>query len=108
MFEFCAAESCMPFHAEALKDRSLIPPVSVTMHACVLLPAFGAELAPVFDGALPRPAAANTRPLTAMTPSNFIPPAGRKMISFPLQRRRITAAPTPGAYAVPGHIHATV
>src|SRR5215813_12959799 len=84
MFEFCAAASCMPFHAEALKERSLIPPVSVTMHACVLLPAFGAALAPVLDGALPQPAAARTSPPIAMTPSNFIPPAGRKMISFPL------------------------
>src|SRR5215469_192573 len=82
MFEFCAAASCIPFHAEALKERALMPPVSVTMHACVDFPAFGAGLAPPLDGALPQPAAANTRPPIAMTPTSFIPPAGRKMLSF--------------------------
>src|SRR5580704_16569903 len=50
MFELAAAAACMPAHDEALNDRSLIPPVSVTMQPRILDPvAAGAELVDVLD-----------------------------------------------------------
>src|SRR5689334_15926722 len=82
MFAFCACASCMPFHADALKDRSLMPPVSVTMHACIALPALAVGVAPPVVGALPQLADASTRPPSATAPTILIPPERRKMISF--------------------------
>src|ERR1700759_1445236 len=38
MLGSAAAAACMPAHEEALNDRSLIPPVSVTMQPRVLAP----------------------------------------------------------------------
>jgi hypothetical protein len=50
MLEFAAAAACMPAHDEALNDRSLIPPVSVTMQPRVLAPVpAAAELVAVLD-----------------------------------------------------------
>jgi hypothetical protein len=43
-----AAAACMPAHDEALNDRSLIPPVSVTMQPRNLAP-LAAELVAVLD-----------------------------------------------------------
>ena len=48
MFGLAAAAACMPAHDEALNERSLIPPVSVTMQPRILDPvAAGAELVEV-------------------------------------------------------------
>src|SRR5579872_1218270 len=48
MFGLAAAAACMPAHDEALNERSLIPPVSVTMQPRTLGPvAAGAELVEV-------------------------------------------------------------
>src|SRR5580700_4961562 len=50
MLGFAAAAACMPAHDEALNDRSLIPPVSVTMQPRVLAPVpAAAELVAVLD-----------------------------------------------------------
>src|SRR5262249_52951504 len=84
MFGFCAFAACIPAHAEALKDRSLMPPVSVTMQACVCLPAGLAALpAPLFAGGLPHAATASTRPPTTSAPYNLIPRAWRKTDLLP-------------------------
>src|SRR5580700_6078010 len=54
MFGLAAAAACMPAHDEALNDRSLIPPVSVTMQPRTLdpVPAAAAELVDVLAGLL--------------------------------------------------------
>jgi hypothetical protein len=44
MLLFAAAAACMPAHDEALNDRSLMPPVSVTMQPRVLVPVAAAPL----------------------------------------------------------------
>ena len=49
MLGLAAAAACMPAHDEALNDRSLIPPVSVTMQPRVLAPVPAAELVAVLD-----------------------------------------------------------
>src|SRR5262245_3992808 len=105
MFAFWSCAASMPFHAEALKDRSLIPPVSVTMHACIALPAPAVGVAPPFDGALPQLAEASTSPPSATAPTILIPPERRKMISFHVVSPD-HGGPTPGAYAVPGPFQA--
>src|SRR5438552_17051822 len=87
MLLFAWPAACRPAHAEALKDRSLRPPVSVTMQACTLVPlALAAGLAPpelFFAGGLPQAAAARTRPRTASPPTSLIPRACPRPISPP-------------------------
>ena len=48
MLGLAAAAACMPAHDEALNDRSLIPPVSVTMQPRILAPV-AAELVAELD-----------------------------------------------------------
>src|SRR6516162_11667023 len=50
MFGLAAEAACMPAHDEALNDRSLIPPVSVTMQPRVLAPVPAAVLVAVLVG----------------------------------------------------------
>src|SRR2546428_5829004 len=103
MFEFCVCAACIPAHAAALKDRSLMPPVSVTMQACAALPPVPADpLAPVFllAGGLPQPAAASTKPPTARAPTNLIPRTGRKTTSFSAAPHH-RGIPTPGSVRLP-------
>jgi hypothetical protein len=69
----------MPAHAEALNDRSSMPPVSVTMHAEkfeapvpalaeLLLSLFGFEPQPATTTARPATPAANRIPLATLPP----------------------------------------
>ncbi|BFU42285.1 hypothetical protein KRMM14A1004_05220 [Krasilnikovia sp. MM14-A1004] len=80
LLAFCAA-ACMPAQAEALNDRSSIPPVSVTMQAwydaAVLEPPLG-----LLSGALPQAAAASVSPPAARTATIRFPRTGRKTLSF--------------------------
>src|SRR5438067_6892225 len=100
MLAFCFWAACMPAQAAALNDRSLIPPMSVTMQACAALPppALAPALAPppLLAGGLPQAAAASTRPPTTRTLSSRIPRTGRKTISLP-HHTRIVAVPTAGS-----------
>src|SRR5580692_5414464 len=50
MLGSAAAAACMPAHDEALNDRSLMPPVSVTMQPRNLAPPTAAELVDVVAG----------------------------------------------------------
>src|SRR5215470_12504614 len=57
MFDLVAAAACMPCHEDWLNDLSLMPPVSVTMHALnAVVPAPEPELGVVVVG-LAHPAA---------------------------------------------------
>src|SRR5262245_9931634 len=84
MLGFCAFAACRPAQAEALKDRSLMPPVSVTMQAWTCLPVGLAPLPALLSaGGLPHAAAASTRPPTTSAPYNLIPRAWRKTDLLP-------------------------
>src|SRR2546421_4604781 len=99
MLLFFALAACMPAHAAALNDRSLMPPMSVTMQACAALPpALAPLLAPLLlAGGFPQAAAASTRPPTARTPTSRIPRTGRKTISLPCPHRIVAVVPTAGS-----------
>src|SRR3954464_6600215 len=73
----------MPAQADALKDRSSMPPVSVTMHALYA----AAALPPLLPlgvslGASPHAAAAGGSPPAARTATIRFPVTGRKTPSF--------------------------
>src|SRR3954451_19328982 len=73
----------MPAQADALKDRSSMPPVSVTMHALYA----AAALPPLLPlgvslGASPHAAAASVSPPAARTATIRFPVTGRKTPSF--------------------------
>src|SRR2546421_2102987 len=103
MLLFFALAACMPAHAAALNDRSLMPPMSVTMQACAALPpALAPPLAPLLlAGGLPQAAAASTRPPTARTPTSRMPRTGRKTISLRCRTTSLRWSQLPGAYARP-------
>jgi hypothetical protein len=86
MFEFALFAACKPAHAAALNDLSSMPPVSVTMHAEIFLPAAAdpEEFGEDFDGALPHAATASARPLVASRLRIWIPRFERK--DFPLPK----------------------
>src|SRR2546423_405047 len=94
MLPFCLFAACIPAQAEALNDRSLMPPISVTMQACVAFPPPGAPLAPLLlAGGLPQAPAASTRPPTALPPTTPTPRPGRKPPPLPLRHRVIAVVP---------------
>src|SRR2546430_7155524 len=103
MLPFFPLAACMPAHAAALNDRSLTPPMSVTMQACAALPpALAQPLAPLLlAGGLPQAAAASTRPPTARTPTSRMPRTGRKTISLRCRTTSLRWSQLPGAYARP-------
>src|SRR5947209_20487515 len=103
MLPFFAFAACMPAHAAALNDRSLSPPMSVTMQACAALPpALAPLLAPLLlAGGLPQAAAASTRLPTATTPSSRIRRTARQTISLPCHHAPLRRPQLPGAYARP-------
>src|SRR3954453_4066830 len=74
----------MPAQADALKDRSSMPPVSVTMQALYAAAALPLLLLPlgVSSGASPQAAAVSTSPPAARTATIRFPVAGRKTPSF--------------------------
>jgi len=82
MLGFCAFAASRPFQADALKDRSSMPPVSVTMQAVYSVAP--APVPPFSAGGSPHAAAvASAMPPTARIATPLIPRLVRKMISLP-------------------------
>src|SRR5690606_41851842 len=96
MLEFSAFAASRPFQADALKDRSSMPPVSVTMQ--VLYSVAPAPVPPFSAGGSPHAAAAaSAMPPTARTATPLIPRLVRKMISLPQSGRLVAVKLTDGS-----------
>src|SRR3954469_10777351 len=74
--------ACIPAQADALKDRSSMPPVSVTMQAEYAAAALEPLPLGVLSGAFPQAAAASVRPPAARAATIRFPVTGRKTPSF--------------------------
>src|SRR5262245_48049697 len=98
MFELALLAASRPAHAAALKDLSSMPPVSVTMHAWIALPAAAVlvELGDDLDGSLPQAATASARPLVASRLRIWIPRFERK--DFPLPKTPLHCGVDAGSF----------